>query len=75
MEPMQIPSQNLEQLVELWFERFNDLPPIELERVNVPRGFTAKPQLELVYSVPQIDTLSDISITVQSEDLLNFYNV
>lgn len=75
MEPMQISSPNLEQMVELWFERFNDLPPIELDRVTLPGATYAKQQLELTYSVPQIDTLSDICITVQNEDLMDIHDV
>lgn len=74
MEPMQISSRNLEQIVERWFDGFGDLPPTELERVKV-LSYTPKQQLELVYSVPQIDTLSDIAITVRNEDLLDIYNM
>ncbi|KAJ8657858.1 hypothetical protein O0I10_006386 [Lichtheimia ornata] len=74
MEPMQISSRNLEQIVELWFEGLGDLPPTELERVKVGTH-TVKQQLELVYSVPQIDTFSDICITVQNEDLLGIYSM
>lgn len=74
--PLHIPGTKLESMVEWWCSHLFDMPASESQRVQMAHTQTYRYQkLGLVFTVPQIQTISDICIDIRTEDLMNVYGM
>lgn len=63
-------------MVEWWCSHLFDMPASESQRVQMAHTQTYRYQkLGLVFTVPQIQTISDICIDIRTEDLMNVYGM